>query len=193
MFAVTAAVLTSLMVATAAFVQVFRARTQAAKYISVVTPLRIGTAHDVVVAQLRDAGLPTSCLPSERGSECTFVFRFSNKWQYRLRLAPPAELVGQLRFRDGQLIQKTTVLGRDVCCWVDILESASTTSTISTNVDPSGRTWKVFVQLSALDFSEYRRQAYAFNLACIGSMKGCTTEEYLPTLNELKLATQQQM
>jgi hypothetical protein len=186
LFVVTAVAVTLLLAITAAFVQARRARTGATRYIRVVTPLRIGTPYDLVVAQLRDADIATTCLSGDRPHECTLVFRFNNKWQYRLHLAPPAELVGQLEFRDESLVQKSTVLGRDVCCWADVLESASTTSRTTANVDSSGRTWKISVEVSALDFTEYRKQAYAFNLACIGSMRGCKTDEYLPTVNDLE-------
>lgn len=57
-----------LLAITAAFVQAHRARTEAARYLRIVAPLRMGTAYNLVATQLRDAGLSTTCvdLPPEK-------------------------------------------------------------------------------------------------------------------------------
>jgi hypothetical protein len=190
LYIVTAVVLALLLAITAAFFQAHRARTEAARYIRVVTPLRMGAAFDLVVAQLHDANISTTCLPDEPPHECILSFRFNDKWLYLLHLAPPAELIGRLDFRDDKLVYKSTAMGREMCCSAAVLESPSTISRASHgNVDSSGHPWILTVELSPLDFTEYRKQAYAFNLACIGSMRVCKTDEYLPTLHDLERGT----
>ena len=176
-----------LLAITAAFAQAYKARAEAARYIRVVTPLRMGTAFDVAVAQLHDAGVSSTCLPDDIPHECKLIYRFNDKWLYILHLAPPAELAAWLTFRDDKLVYKSTAMGRDMCCSATVLESPSTISRTSHgNIDSSGHPWRITVELSALDFTEYRQQAYAFNLACIGSMRGCKTDEYLPIVNDLE-------
>src|ERR1700694_3073533 len=176
------AVLVLLLATTVSFFLAHRARAEAGRYLRVITALQIGTPYDVAVAQLRDAMISMT-LPADCHRECMLIFHFSDKWVYMLHLAPPAELVGRIDFRDEKLVYKSTAMGRDMCCSADVLESASTISrTSSNNVDSTGHPWKITVELSALDFTEYRKQAYAFNLSCIGSIRGCRTDEYLPTV-----------
>jgi len=184
---VTGVVFALLLTIFASFVLAYRARAEAARYLHVVVPLRIGTTFDATVAQLRDAGVPTT-IHGDCHHECILESRFVNRWQYVLHLAPPTGLVGRIDFGNDKLVYKSTILGRDFCCSAAVTESTSTISGTSANVDSSGRPRKIFVDLSALDFTEYRKQAYAFNLSCIGSMRGCEPEELLPTLNDLERA-----
>jgi hypothetical protein len=171
----------------ASFVLAHRARADAARYIRLVAPLRIGTTYDGAVAQLRDARIPMT-LPTDCRNACSLSFRFDNKWQSMLRLAPPTELSGQLDFRDEKLVSKSTTMNQGTYR-AEVTESTSRASRTSGDLDSSQRPRKVFVDLSALDFTEYRKRAYAFNLACLGSIRGCETEEFLPTVNELEHTT----
>jgi hypothetical protein len=170
----------------AAFVLTYRARAEAARYLRTVMELRIDTNYDIVVTQLRNAQVPL-VLPSDCHRECRLSFDFDDKWLYRLRLASPAEFAGRLDFQDAKLVYKSTSIGRGVCCMAVVLESAGKISRASvSNIDSSGHPLKILVNLSALDFSEYRRKAYGFNVACIGSMRACRPDEYLPTINDLE-------
>lgn len=187
LFIVTGAALVLLLAIAAAFVLAYRARAEAVTYIRLVTPLRIGTTYEVAVAQLRDAGISVN-LPTDCRSACTLLFRFDNKWQYLLYLAPPMGLSGQLDFRDEKLVSKSTTMNQSVYR-AEVAESTSRSSRTSGDLDSSGRPRKVFVDLSALDFTEYRKRAYAFNVACIGLTRGCKTDEFLPAANELEHAT----
>jgi len=149
----------------------------------VVTGLRIGTPYDTAVAQLRRSRIPL-VTPKECQHNCLLLFDFDDKWLYKLHWAAPLGLAGRLDFRDQQLVYKSTSMGHGLCCYVTVSESASTMSTISLgNLDSSGRPMKPLVEVSPVDFSEYRKDAYSFNVACIGTMRICSTDEYLPKLN----------
>lgn len=164
------------------FILAHRARVHAARYLSVVTTLRIGTPYDSVVAQLRHARIPLA-IPKDCQYNCILLFDFDDRWLYKLRLAAPLGLGGRLDFRDQQLVYKSTSMGHGLCCYVTVSESPSTKSTISLgNLDSYGHPTKPQVEVSPLDFSEYRNNAYSFNVACIGSMKACAVGEYLPVL-----------
>jgi hypothetical protein len=173
------ALLVLVLAVAAAFVQVHRARTRAGRYLVFILPLRIGSTYDIVVRQLRDADIPTT-LPSECHTECGIELRFLNTLQTGLHLAPPTALVGDLSFRDGKLVQKTTVLGGHNPYLASVSEYSGAVSEVRKHQN------QVIVSLAPSDFTDFRRQAYAFNLMCIGSMKGCTTDEYLPTVNVLE-------
>jgi hypothetical protein len=187
LFIVTGTAFVLLLAIIATFVLALRARAEAVTYIRLVTSLRIGTTYDAAAAQLRDAGISPN-VPTDCRSACTLLFHFDNKWQSLLHLAPPAALSGQLDFRDDKVVSKTTAMSQSTY-GAEVTESASRASRTSGDIDSSGRPRKVFVDLSAFDFTEYRKQAYAFDLACIGSMRGCKTDEFLPTVNELEHAT----
>ncbi len=189
LFVVTGVGLVLLLAIAASFVVTHRVRSQAAGYLDVVRELRIGTTYDIAVAQLHNAKTPMTLL-GECSRECSLVFRFEDKLLYALHLAPPTGFIGRLRFQDGRLVSKLTVMGRDTCCMAAVQESASEISkTLPRTVDSAGHPWKIIVGLSAADFTGYRNQAYAFNVACIGSMKGCRTDEYLPTAHDLERAS----
>jgi hypothetical protein len=182
LFVVTATAIALLLVLAAAFVLAQRARTQAARYLRVVAPLRMGTTYGLVVTQLRNADIPVT-LPSDCHEECILDIRFVNKWQYTLHLAPPTGLVGRLDFRDEKLVYKSTILGQGSIYAASVSEYPSAVSSVKLHQ------YKILVDLSPSDFTEYRKGAYAFNLACIGSVMGCKTDELLPTINDLEHAT----
>jgi len=163
------------------------ARAEAKTYIRIVMPLRIGTAYEVAVPQLGAAGIPMT-LPTDCRNACTLLFRFDNRWQHMLHLPPSAEFMGYLDFRDGKLVTKSTTMTQGIYA-AEVTESTGRASRTSGDADLSGRPQKVFVDLSAIDYTDYRRQAYAFELACMGLVRGCKTDEFLPTVNELERAT----
>jgi hypothetical protein len=164
----------------ASFFAAHNARTSARRYLEVVKPLRIGTTHDDVAARLRNAGLPTT-LSGDCHQECTLHFLVWDRWLYKLRLAPPVGLNGRLDFRNEMLVYKFTSLGQDPMVWVaTVAEKASQGSLIAGTQDSSENIRHINVFLSASDFSEFRKKAYAFNVACIGSMRACKAVEYLP-------------
>lgn len=186
LFIVTGTALLSLLAVAATFVLAHRARAEAATYIRLVKSVRIGTTFEVAVAQLREARISVD-MPTDCHSACTLLFRFDNKWQSLLRLAPSVALSSQLNFQDDRLVSKSTTMNQGIYR-TELTESTSRASRTSGDVDSSGRPRKVFVDLSAVDFTEYRNQAYAFDLACIGRTRGCKTGEFLPTVNELEHA-----
>ena len=168
------------------FALAYRARSEAAKYLQIVAPLRIGTEYGAVVGELRRARLPfvllDGCHP-----RCVLLLDVDDQWLYKLHLAAPAGFAGRLDFQNGKLTHKFTVMGvmgHGVCCFATVEESASATSGVFPgNLDSSGHPWRLRVELAASDFGECRRQAYAFNVACIGAMRACRTDEYLTTVN----------
>lgn|GEM_PF-3101030 len=176
-----------ILVIAASFLLAWRARSEAARYLRVVTALPIGTTYDVVRAELRYAEIPMS-LPSECQQECFLVFEVDDRWLYLLHLAPPVGFSGQLSFQDQRLTDKSTSMGYGVCCGVRVSETASAISgaSSSSSLDTSRHPLKIHVDIAALDFTDYRKQAYAFDVTCIGSMRGCSTDEYLPTGKYLK-------
>jgi hypothetical protein len=168
------------------FVLARRARAEARRYVAAVMNLGIGTTYDTAIAQLRRAQIPL-VLPTTCQHDCVLLFDFDDKWLYRLRWAAPLELAGRLDFRDQQLVYKSTSMGHESCCFVTVLESPLSSSTISLgNLDSSGRPAKPVVQVSPLDFSEYRKDAYSLNVACIGSIKACAVDEYLPIVTSFR-------
>lgn len=176
------------LVIAASFALAYRARIEAAGYLRVVMPLPIGATYDVVAAQLHNARLPVG-LSGDCYSGCRLEFLAGDKWLCRLHLAPPVALLGRLDFRNGVLVYKDTMMGQDIMVW-----SASVTegeywgpfpSGVHGTADSSGNGRHIFVHLSPSDSSEYRRKAYAFNVACIGSVRSCKAVEYLPTVNDL--------
>lgn len=175
-----------LLVIVISLVLAHKARVDARRYLDVVTDLHMGSSYESVVQQMRAARI-LPVLPDDCHSECTVAFRRNDRLLYTLHLAPPADFVGRLDFRDNKLIYKSTAMGKDVCCIAAVLESSSTASEVSLS-EPAFPT-KITVSVSASDFTEYRRKAYAFNLSCIGSIRGCRTDEYLPTVRYLQRET----
>ena len=181
-----AGVLTLLLAVAFSFVFAYKAKATAARYLLVVTRLDVGTTYGVAVEQLRSEHIPLT-LPSDCHHECTLLFKSDDKWLYMMHLAPPAEFVGRLDFRDEKLVYKKTAMGREMCCFAVVIESASTISrVVPGNLDSAGHPWKIDVELAASDVTQYRKKAYAFDVACIGSVRGCRTDEYLPTFNDLQ-------
>jgi len=177
LFTVTGVILVLLLVIATAFVRAHRARAKAEGYLRVIVPLRIDSTYDVVVKQLQDADILTT-LPRDCHHECVIELRFSNDLQAMLHLAPPIGFLGDLDFADGKLVHKGTSLGGPN--YAAVTEDSSTVSEVKVHQ------YKIWVALSPSDFTDYRRQAYAFNLACIGSMRGCKMDELLPTINSLE-------
>ena len=171
--------LATLLVIALAFAHAYRARVEAGRYVGVITQMRIGTTYDLAVKQLRDAHIPVD-LPSDCHHECLLDLEFVNKWQYKLHLAPPIALVGNLGFKEEKLVYKTTSLGGSNPYFASVRESTSTVSAVRVHQ------YNIAVDLSPSDFTEYRRLAYSFNLKCLGSMRQCNTDEFLPTVNELE-------
>jgi hypothetical protein len=172
---------------TAALISVHRVRGEALKYIRWVAPLRIGTPYAACVTQLHDAVVPVT-LPGNCERQCTLSFYFSNEWQHAFHLPPPTELVAQLEFRDGKLARKLTTMRQGIYV-AEVAESEPYVSDTTTDVDSLGQLRRISVELSPLDFTRYRERAYAFNLACIGSMRGCKTDGLLQTADELEHKT----
>jgi hypothetical protein len=175
-------VLATLLVIALAFAQAYRARVEAGRYVGVITQMRIGTIYDLAVKQLRDANIPVD-LPSDCHPECLLDLVFVNKWQYKLHLASLIALAGDLRFKDEKLVYKNTNLWGGNANSASVRESTSTVSAVRIHQ------YKILVDLSPSDFTEYRRLAYSFNLKCLGSMRQCNTDEFLPTVNELERIT----
>jgi hypothetical protein len=180
--AVLCVVLATLLVIALAFAQAYRARVEAGRYVGVITQMRIGTTYDLAVKQLHDANIPVD-LPSDCHHECLLDLVFVNKWQYKLHLAPLIALGGDLRFKDEKLFYKTTGLWGGNPYSASVNESTSTVSAVRIHQ------YQILVDLSPSDFTEYRRLAYAFNLTCIGAMRGCKTDQLLPTIDDLERAT----
>jgi hypothetical protein len=92
------------------FALAYRARSEAAKYLQIVAPLRIGTEYGAVVGELRRARLPfvllDGCHP-----RCVLLLDVDDQWLYKLHLAAPAGFVGRLDFQNGKLTHKFTVMG----------------------------------------------------------------------------------
>lgn len=177
-----------------AFMLRHKARADAARYLQVVMPLRIGTPYAVVVSQLREAELPMT----SRGDchqECSLLFLVGDECLHRLRLAPAVAFYGRLDFRGGTLVYKSTSMGQDIMVWSAAVSEGSPgfgvlTPSVHGTQDSSGNLRHVSIHLSSSDFTENRKKAYTFNLACLGSMRACRADEYLP-IDDLKRAFSQ--
>lgn len=183
-----------LLVIAASFALTYKARADAARYLRVVTPLRIGTPYDAVTAQLRNAGLPMkSAIPSDDcHRECSLGFLVWDRWRCMLHLAPSVGFNGRLDFHDGVLVYKNTSIGENFGPSASVSEGdywGPLTPGVHGNTYSSGIFRHIFIHLSTSDFTENRNKAYAFNVACIGSMRGCTAVEYLPTVHDLERVT----
>jgi hypothetical protein len=175
-------VLAALLVVGLAFAHALRARLEARRYLDVITQMPIGTTYDLAVRQLGEANIPVNP-PIDCHHDCFLNLEFTNKWQYKLRLAPPVALVGTLDFKDEKLVYKTTILGGSNPYSAGVRESTTTLSAVRVHQ------YKIAIDLSPSDFTEYRRLAYSFNLKCLGSMRQCNIDEFLPTVNELERIT----
>jgi hypothetical protein len=178
------AALALLLAIAGAFMLRDKARADAAKYLHLVMPLRIGTPYDVVASQLRDAGLPVTSV-GDCHQECNLRFLVGDKWLHKLRLAPAVGFYGRLDFRGATLVYKFTSMGQDIMVWSATVSEGSPpfgslVPGIHGTQDSSGNIRTLSIQLSSSDFTENRKNAYAFNLACIGSMRGCRADQYLP-------------
>ena len=189
---IVAGVAVALLLAIAAsFALTYKARADAARYLDVVAPLRIGTPYDAVAAQLRNAGLPMETVISSDDYHPmrSLGFLVWDKWRCKLHLAPSVGFYGRLDFHDGVLVYKKTSIGENMGSSAEVMEGdywGPLTPGVHGNVDSSGNIRHIFVDLSPSDFTENRNKAYAFNVACIGSMRSCTAVEYLPTVNDLE-------
>ncbi|HJT70059.1 MAG TPA: hypothetical protein VJ731_07665 [Terriglobales bacterium] len=171
-----------------AFALRYKARTDAKKYLGFVAPLRVNTAHNVVAADLRSAGIPME-QSGDCNQGCIMTFHVDDRSLWKLHLAPPVGFNGRLDFRNGALVYKFTSMGQDIMVWsasvsegtpglsVEPLQSSS----LHANQNSSGKRRQIFVHLLPSDFSDFRTRAYAFNIGCIGSLKPCEAEDYLPT------------
>lgn len=174
-----------LFVIAAAYAFNHKARADATTYLRTVMPMRIDTPYDAAIKQLRDAGLASTQV-GDCPKDCTLSFLVADKWLYKLRLALPVGFYGRLDFHNGTLVYKSTSMGQDVMVWsATVAESPSQELQVSANEDSLGQVRQIHVHLSPSDFTANRRTAYAFNVACIGSMRGCTAVDYLPW-NELR-------
>jgi hypothetical protein len=165
-------------------IAVHRVRVKGAMYLGAVAPLHIGVTNDIVVAKLRDAGIPLN-LDGDCLHECTITVILSSNWEHTLHLAHSTGVISRLDFQDHKLVSKFTTMGWSTCCMVAVNETESMISETTYNMDAAGRPLKIFVHLSPSDFTAYRKQAYTFDLGCIGSIRNCKTDEYLPYFNEL--------
>ena len=187
-----AAISAPLFLVAAAFASNYKARVDAARYLRIVMPLRLGTSYDAAVTQLRNAGVAAD--PTTRFDDCprdcTLIFTVGDVWLYRLHLAPPVGFYGRLDFKNGALVYKVTSLGQDVMVWnAAVSEGSSLEPHLGANVDSSGQIRQIHINLSPSDSTEFRSTAYDFKLACIGSMRGCTAVDYLPWNDLRRLAT----
>jgi|SRR5579864_97036 len=178
-----------------AFAVTYRARAEAARYLRLVIPLRIGTSYDVAAAQLRNANLPMRAASGDCHLDCSLSFLVGDKWLYKLHLAPPVGFSGRLDFRKGTLVYKSTSLGQDPMVWSATVSEGSPgfgslVPGLHGTQDSSGNVRHLSVHLSPSDFTEYRNRSYTFNLACIGSIKPCRADEYLPTNDLRRLSPQ---
>jgi len=172
----------------AALVSARSARVEAAKYLRAAASLRVGTAYQASVAQLRDAGVRVM-LPNDCERQCILSFYFGSKWRHALQfLPPPTELAGQLEFRDGRLASKLTAMRQSIYI-AEVTESVSDVSGTSTDIDSLGRLRRISIELSPLDFTQYRESAYSFSLACMGATRGCKTADFLQKADELEHRT----
>lgn len=178
-----------------AFWLTFQARREAARYLRLVTVLRISTTYDAAISQLGNAGLSMRTVAGDCHHDCTLNFEVGDEWLYKLHLAPPVGFNGWLEFRNGTLTSKSTSMGQDVMVWSATVSEGSPSfgslvAGLHGTQDSSGNLRHLFINLLPADFSEYRTKAYAFNVACIGSMKACKADEFLP-IAALKLAAPQ--
>ena len=170
---------------TVAFALTWKARGDAAKYLQVVMPLRIGTPYHVVAAQLHDAGLRVISSGDCR-QDCMLTFHADDRWLYEFHFAPSIGFNGWLNFRGATLVYKSTSMGQDVMVWsATVSEGSPPGGSLEPGVaetqDTSGNVRHLSVHLSVSDFTENRKNAYAFNVACIGAIRVCKADEYLPT------------
>lgn len=181
----TGGALAVLLAIAASFALVYKARADAARYLNVIIPLRIGTSYDVVVAQLRNAGIAVT-LPDGCIRKCGITFSVDDRWVHRLHLAPLTRMLGILEFGNQKLLSKLTAIESDnMRAWAQEAYSLEPRKTLG--FDSSGRLSGVIVYLPESDFSQNRTDAYAFNLSCIGSIKGCRADEYLPRSSSISL------
>lgn len=177
----------------ASFALTYKARGDAMRYLRVVAPLRIGTPYDAVAAQLHNAGLPMKSAQSSDDCHrfCSVLFLVGDKWLWKLHLAAAVGFNGRLDFHDGILVYKGIDFGENFGSSASVMEGDywALTPGVHGNTYSSVDSRRIFVHLSPSDFTENRNKAYAFNVACIGSMRSCTAVEYLPTINNLERAT----
>jgi len=176
---------TAVLVLVAAFASNYKARSDARKYLRVVMPMRINTPYQEVIRELRLAGVA----PTQMGdcqTDCILNLTVGDEWLYKLHLAAPVGFNGRLDFKNGVLVYKSTSMGQDIMVWsATVAETPALEPRVSSNVDSLGQIRHIHVDLSPSDFSAKRATAYAFNVACIGSIRSCTAIDYLPW-NELR-------
>ncbi|HZQ18065.1 MAG TPA: hypothetical protein VFA90_05035 [Terriglobales bacterium] len=180
-----------------AFAFTYEARSRATRYLGFVALLRINTPNDVVASELHQAGIPIRSL-GDCKQDCIMTFHVDDWQLWRLHLAPPVGFNGRLDFRHGALVYKFTSMGQDIMVWsASVAEGtpplsteALQTSRLTGNQDSSGKLRHVIIDLVPSDFSEFRSKAYAFNVRCIGSLKPCEADEYLPTRELTRLSAE---
>ncbi len=174
-----------------------KARSVAESYLHLIMPLQIGTPYSVVAPQFHSIGVPIR-VSGDCHRECTVNVHADDKWLSRLHLAPAVGFNGRLDFRNDRLAYKFTSMGQDIMVWsasvtegvpAFFTEGPAESSRLSENVDSLGNIRKVFVHLSASDFTEYRKEAYSFNVACIGAIKACRADQYLPLQDLRRLSS----
>lgn len=174
--------------------QVHMARLYAARYLGIVVPLPINAPYNAVMDQMRSAGLAIT-LTGDCSRDCSLSFLVGDEWLYKLHLAPPMGFSGRLDFRNGLLVYKRTGMGQDVMVWsAEVSEGTPPFGVLTPGLhgtqDSSGNVRHLFVSLSPADSAEYREKAYAFNLTCIGSIRGCKADKYLPLGDLRRLRSQ---
>jgi hypothetical protein len=165
------------------------ARRQAERYIRAVRPLRIGATYESIAKQMSDADLPaklssTDCQIDGISKNCVGKL-FDDKWMTRFHLAPASGIFITLYFEDGKLSSKLMTIVANTNDGVGDFASVTENATVASEIFLHDR-HKLSVHLSAMDFSGFRTNAYDLNVSCIGSIKGCTADQYLPAISELE-------
>jgi len=186
LFVIAGAAILVLLATAASYALAYKARADAARYLRVVMPLRIGTPYNVVAAQLRNAGLHVT-LPDSCSDKCRTHFSVDDKWLRTFHFARAAKFFGSLEFRDTNLVSKSTGTECETGYRALVTEAESMESGKVLGFDSSGRLLGVMVYLPASDFTESRTNAYSFNLRCVGASKACRDDEYLPRSSSISL------
>lgn len=126
--------------------------------------------------------------------DCTIDFYFYNMWMNRIHAAPVTRFGGGVTARDGR-VQKIDLalvanygqntmadISAQVIDNVDILPMPY--YTIGEKLS-GGTSMAIRVQLSPTAHEDFRKNAYAFNLACLSKLNGCAdSHQMLPLVGK---------
>ncbi len=164
-------------------------RTLAIRFLADITSMTVGADESSRVASLFTRYDKQAIIHTCEAQHCTYAFEFTNKWLYRIHLAPLIRLTCTIVVTGERLESRycelssgdgnaaTSALVWEKPTWESQRQELWVNRTWSDGL------WRVQIRLTPAASSSQRTLAYSLNLDCLSRIGGCKgAKELLPTI-----------